>query len=55
MYPSLKVSSPVGMREKIKVNGETFYLRGKGDSTPEMEMKRLQDFIKEITGTGKYD
>jgi len=45
IYPNLKISSPVGMREKIKVNDELFYLRGKGDSTPEMEMKRLQEHI----------
>lgn len=55
MYPSLEISSPVGMREKIKVNGTLFYLRGKGDSTPEMEMERLQGYLKTITGKGKYD
>ena len=48
MYPDLNISSPPGMREKIKVNGETFYLRGKGKSTPEMEMKRLQEYITSI-------
>ena len=48
IYPNLKISSPVGMREKIKVNGELFYLRGKGKSTPEMEMKRLQEHIASI-------
>jgi hypothetical protein len=36
------------MREKIKVNGKLFYLRGKGDSTPEMEMERLQEHIASI-------
>ena len=55
MYPNLEISSPVGMREKIKVNGTLFYLRGKGDSTPEMEMERLQGYLKTITGKGKYD
>jgi len=48
IYPNLKISSPVGMREKIKVNGKLFYLRGKGDSTPEMEMERLQEHIASI-------
>ena len=48
MYPNLKISSPVGMREKIKVNEELFYLRGKGKSTPEMEMIRLQEHIASI-------
>ena len=48
MYKHLNISSPVGMREKIKVNGKLFYLRGKGDSTPEMEMERLQEHIASI-------
>jgi hypothetical protein len=53
LYPKLKISSPIGAREKIKVNGKMFYLRGKGDSTPEMEMRRLQKYIRSIGGSGK--
>jgi len=48
MYPNLKISSPVGMREKIKVNEKIFYLRGKGESTAEMQMKLLQEHITKI-------
>ena len=48
IYPTLKISSPIGLREKIKVNGKLFYLRGKGSSTPEMQMLLLQEHIQEI-------
>ena len=48
LYPHLKIYSPVGWKEKINVNGRMFYLRGKGNSTPKMEMKRLQEYIKTI-------
>jgi len=48
MYPHLEISAPVNPYEKIYVNGEPFFLRGKGDSTPEMEMKKLQEHITSI-------
>ena len=54
MYPSLEIYSPKGnWYEKIYVDDEPFYLRGKGDSTPEMEMKRLQQNLQ--GGTTYYD
>jgi len=51
-FPNLKISSPVGMREKIEVNGEMFYLRGKGDSTSEKEKTRLIKFINSQLNVG---
>jgi hypothetical protein len=51
-FPNLKILSPVGMREKIEVNGEMFYLRGKGDSTPEKEKIRLIQFINSQLNAG---
>ena len=51
-FPNLKILSPVGMREKIEVNGEMFYLRGKGDSTPEKEKIRLIQFINSQQNLG---
>ena len=51
-FPNLKILSPVGMREKIEVNGEMFYLRGKGESTPEKEKIRLIQFINSQQNVG---
>ena len=42
-YPDLKVGvASLNIRQKITVDGEAFYLKGKGNSTAEMEMRRLQ-------------